>query len=48
MSEINLFKVFTLCKIMWHYVVVIWQLVDDVIVDNLWMMWTPCMSTESH
>jgi hypothetical protein len=30
MSEISNFKVFVICKIMWHDVVVIWQLVDDV------------------
>jgi hypothetical protein len=24
---------------MWHDVVVIWQLVDDVAIDNWWMMW---------
>jgi hypothetical protein len=30
MSKINHFKVFILCKIMWHDVAVIWQLVDDV------------------
>jgi hypothetical protein len=34
MSEINYLKVFILCKIMWHDVVVIWQLVDDVKVNN--------------
>jgi hypothetical protein len=34
MSEINHFKVFILCKIMWHDVVVIWQLVDGVKVNN--------------
>jgi hypothetical protein len=26
-------------KNMWHDVVVIWQLVDDVAIDNWWMMW---------
>ncbi len=30
--------------IMWHDVVVIWQLVDDVVVDNWLMMWTLCIS----
>jgi hypothetical protein len=30
MSEINHFKKFVLYKIMWHDVVVIYQLVDDV------------------
>jgi hypothetical protein len=34
MSEINYFKVFVLCKIMWHDVVVIWQMVDGVEVSN--------------
>jgi hypothetical protein len=34
MSEINYLKVFILSKIMWHDVVVIWQLVDDVKVNN--------------
>jgi hypothetical protein len=34
MSEINHFKVFALCKIMWHDVVVICQLLDDVAIDN--------------
>jgi hypothetical protein len=41
-------KFFVLCKIMWHDVVMIWQLVDDVVVDNWLMMWTPCMSRELH
>jgi hypothetical protein len=49
MSEINYFKVFVLCKIMWYDVVVICQLLDDVAVDNWWMMLTtPCMSGELH
>jgi hypothetical protein len=48
MSEINHFKKFVLCKIMWHDVAMICQLLDDVIVDNWWMMWTPCMSRELH
>jgi hypothetical protein len=30
MSEINYFKVFVLCKIMWHDVVVICPLLNDV------------------
>jgi hypothetical protein len=34
MSEINHFKVFVLYKIMWHDVVVIYQLLDDVSIDN--------------
>jgi hypothetical protein len=34
MSEINHFKVFVLHKIMWHDIVVIYQLLDDVAVDN--------------
>jgi hypothetical protein len=34
MSEINYLKVFVLCKIMWHDIVVIYQLLDDVTVDN--------------
>jgi hypothetical protein len=34
MSEINHFKFFILCKIMWHDVVMICQLLDDVAVDN--------------
>jgi hypothetical protein len=29
---------FLLCKIMWHDVVVIWQLMYDVAIDNWWMM----------
>jgi hypothetical protein len=37
-SEINHFKVFVLCKIMWHDVVVIYQLLDDMTFDNWWMM----------
>jgi hypothetical protein len=48
MSEINHFKVFVLCKIMWHDIVMIWQLVDDVSVDNWWMMWTFCMLRKLH
>jgi hypothetical protein len=44
MREINHFKVFVLCKIMCHDVVMSCQLVDDVTVVNWWMMWTPCMS----
>jgi hypothetical protein len=38
MNENSHFKVFVLCKIMWHDVVVIYQLLDDVEVDNWWMM----------
>jgi hypothetical protein len=34
MSEINHFKFFILCKIIWHDVVVIWQLMNDVAVHN--------------
>jgi hypothetical protein len=34
MSEINHFKKFVLYKIMWHDVVVIYQLLDDVAVAN--------------
>jgi hypothetical protein len=34
MSEINHFKNFILCKIIWHDVVVIWQLMNDVAVHN--------------
>jgi hypothetical protein len=34
MSEINYFKVFVLCMIMWHDAVMIYQLLDDVTVDN--------------
>jgi hypothetical protein len=48
MSEINYLKVFELCKIMWHDIVVICQLLDDVAVDNWSMMWTPCMSRKLH
>ncbi len=48
MSKINYFKVFVLCRIMWHDVVMIRQLLDDVAVDNWWMMQTPCMSREFH
>jgi hypothetical protein len=48
MSEINHFKVFLLCKIMWHDVVVICQLFDDVALDNWLMMWTLCISRELH
>jgi hypothetical protein len=38
MSEINYFKILILCKIMWHDVVVICQLLYDMTVDNWWMM----------
>jgi hypothetical protein len=48
MSEINHFKFFVLYKIIWHDVVVIWQLVDDVAVDNWWMIWTLYMLRELH
>jgi hypothetical protein len=48
MSEIIYFKFFILCKIMWHDAVVIYQLLDDVAVDNWWMMLTPCMYIELH
>jgi hypothetical protein len=34
MSEINYFKLFVLFKIMWHDVMVIYQLLDDVSIDN--------------
>jgi hypothetical protein len=34
MSEINYFKVFVVCKIMWRNVVMICQLLDNVAVDN--------------
>jgi hypothetical protein len=34
MSKMNHFKVFVLCRIMWHDVVVISQLLDDVVADN--------------
>jgi hypothetical protein len=45
MNEINHF---ILCKIMWHIVVMIYQLLDDVAVDNWWMMLTFYMSRELH
>jgi hypothetical protein len=45
MNEINHF---ILCKIMWHNVVMIYQLLDDVAVDNWWMIWTFYMSRELH
>jgi hypothetical protein len=48
MSEINHFKFFILCKIMWHDIVMICQLLDDVAVYNWWTMLTPCMSKELH
>jgi hypothetical protein len=48
MREVNHFKVFILCKIMWHDVVMICQLLDDVALDNWLMMWTLCMSRELH
>jgi hypothetical protein len=48
MNEINHFKVFVLCKIMCHDIVAICQLLDDVTIDNCWMMWTPCMLRELH
>jgi hypothetical protein len=48
MSKISHFKVFVLCRIMWHDVVTIYQLLDDVAVDNWWMMWTPYISKELH
>jgi hypothetical protein len=41
MGEIYYFKVFILYKIMWHDVVVIYQLLYDVAADNWWMMWIP-------
>jgi hypothetical protein len=25
---------------------VIWQFMDDVSIDNWWMMWTPCISRQ--
>jgi hypothetical protein len=34
MSEINYFKIFVLCKIMWYDVVMIWHLMDNVAVGN--------------
>jgi hypothetical protein len=34
MSEINHFKFFILCKLMWHDVMLIWYLVDDVAVGG--------------
>jgi hypothetical protein len=34
MREINNFKVSVLYKIMWHDVVMVWYLVDDVTVAN--------------
>jgi hypothetical protein len=48
MSEINRFNNFILCKIMWHDVVMIYQLLDDVTVNNWWMMWTPYMTRELY
>jgi hypothetical protein len=48
MGDIYYFKKFVLCKIMWHDVVVIWQLVGAVAIANWWMMWTPCMLRELH
>jgi hypothetical protein len=48
MSEINHFKVFILCKVMWHDIMMICQMLDDVAVDNWWMMWTSCMSRKLH
>jgi hypothetical protein len=38
MREINHFKKIILCKIMWHDVVMIYQLLDDVAADNWWMI----------
>jgi hypothetical protein len=37
MCEINHFKKIVLYKIMWHDVVVIYQLLDDMSLDN-WLM----------
>jgi hypothetical protein len=34
MSEVNYFKKKLLYKIMWHNILVIWQLIDDVTLDN--------------
>jgi hypothetical protein len=34
MSEINHFKSFVLCMIMWYDVVAIYQLLDNVTADN--------------
>jgi hypothetical protein len=48
MSEINYFKVFVLRKIMCHDGVMIYQLLDDVTVDNWWKIWTHCMSRELY
>jgi hypothetical protein len=31
---------------MWHGVVVIWQLMDDVAAVNWWMMWIPYILRE--
>jgi hypothetical protein len=38
MSEINYFKKFILYTIMLYDIVVIYQLLDDVAVDNWWMI----------
>jgi hypothetical protein len=48
MSEINHFKKFVLCNIMCYDIVVIWHLVDDVAIDNWWLMWAFYMSRELH
>jgi hypothetical protein len=34
MREINHFKKFVLCNIMWYNIVLIYQLLDNVTVDN--------------
>jgi hypothetical protein len=48
MSEINYFKKFVLYKIMCHDVVVIYQLLGDIVVDNWWMMLISSISRELY
>jgi hypothetical protein len=48
MSDINQFKVFVLYNIMWYDVVMIYQLADDVTVDNWWLMLMHCILKELH
>jgi hypothetical protein len=48
MSKINYFKAFMLYNIMWYDVVMIYQLLDNIVIDNWWIMLTLYLLKKLH